>query len=122
MMFSGPYRLSKVSWTTSAVFTNTCTRAPYRGPWQAESLAREQMLDVLASRIGIDPLEIRRRNVVHRSELPHPLASGLVIEEVSPEETLEQAAAMVGLRSFPSRAGCAPTRRVGTWDSASRST
>ena len=113
MMFSGPYRLGKVAWTTSAVFTNTCTRAPYRGPWQAESLAREQMLDLLARRIGMDPLEIRRRNVVHRSELPHPLASGLVIEEVSPEETLEQAAAMVDYEGF--RAEQAALRQEGRY-------
>ncbi|HLY83508.1 MAG TPA: molybdopterin cofactor-binding domain-containing protein, partial [Acidimicrobiales bacterium] len=113
MMFSGPYRLSKVAWRTTAVYTNTCTRAPYRGPWQAESLAREQMLDLLARRIGIDPLEIRRRNVVHRSELPHLLASGLAIEEVSPEETLEQAAQIIDYPAF--RAEQARRRQEGRY-------
>jgi carbon-monoxide dehydrogenase large subunit len=100
MVFSGPYRLSKVAYRTAGVFTNTCTRAPYRGPWQGETLAREQMMDAMARRIGIDPLEIRRRNVVHRSEVPYAMASGLMVEEVSPEETLEQAAAIIDYDRF----------------------
>jgi aerobic carbon-monoxide dehydrogenase large subunit len=100
MMFSGPYRMGKVAWRTTSVYTNTCTRAPYRGPWQLESLARERVLDMLAHKIGIDPLEIRRRNVIHRSELPRALSSGLPIDGVSPEETLEQAVAMLGYDAF----------------------
>jgi hypothetical protein len=39
----------------------------------------------------------------------------LVIEEVSPEETLEQAAAMVGYEAFRERAGRSPPGKVGTW-------
>jgi carbon-monoxide dehydrogenase large subunit len=113
MMFSGPYRLSNVAFRTAGVFTNTCTRAPYRGPWQGETLAREQVMDVMARRIGIDPLEIRRRNVVHRSELPYALASGLEVDEVSPEETLEQAAAMIDYEGF--RKEQADLRREGRY-------
>jgi carbon-monoxide dehydrogenase large subunit len=100
MMFSGPYRMGPIAWRTRSVYTNTCTRAPYRGPWQLESLARERVLDLLAARIGIDPLEIRRRNVIHRSELPCTLSSGLSVDGVSPEETLEQAASMLGYDAF----------------------
>src|SRR5436305_11549757 len=100
MMFSGPYRLPKVAWRTTGVYTNTCTRAPYRGPWQLETLAREHMMDVLAREMSIDPLELRRRNVLRRDELPHTMASGLPVDEVAPEETLEQAAALVGYDDF----------------------
>jgi len=100
MMFSGPYRLPKLAYRTTSVYTNTCTRAPYRGPWQAETLAREQVMDVLAHRIGIDPVELRRRNVVHRSELPYTMPGGMPIAEVSPEETLDQAMTMIDHPGF----------------------
>ena len=99
-MFTGPYRIPKLAWKTTSVLTNTCPRAPYRGPWQAETLAREQMIDVAARELGIDPIELRRRNVIHRSELPHTMPSGIPLMEVSPEETLEQAVEMIDYAGF----------------------
>ena len=52
-----------------------CTRtrrgvAAYRGPWMIETVVREQMIDSLAAQLGIDPLELRRRNVLRDEELP----------------------------------------------------
>ena len=78
-------------------------RAPYRGPWQFETYAAEQAIDALARTMGLDPLELRRRNVVHRDELPYTLPVGVQIVDVSPEETLEQAAAIVGFAEFRER-------------------
>jgi carbon-monoxide dehydrogenase large subunit len=100
MMFPGPYRISRYAWTATSVFTNTCPRAPYRGPWQAETFAREQAIDVLARTMHLDPLELRRRNVLHRDDLPYTMASGMPLVEVSPEETLEQAADLVRYARF----------------------
>ena len=94
-MFPGPYRMDRYAWRAVSTWTNTCPRAPYRGPWQSETFAREQIVDLLARELGIDPLELRRRNVVHRHELPYTMASGMPLVAVSPEETLEQAAAMI---------------------------
>ncbi|HEY7137141.1 MAG TPA: xanthine dehydrogenase family protein molybdopterin-binding subunit [Acidimicrobiia bacterium] len=96
MMFPGPYRIPKLGWSTTSVWTNTCGRGAYRGPWMMETVAREQMMDVVAREIGLDPLEFRRRNVIRRDELPYASVSGMVYDHVSPEETLEQATALVG--------------------------
>jgi carbon-monoxide dehydrogenase large subunit len=63
--------------TTRSAYTNTCPRSRYRGPWQVETYAREQAVDLLARRMGVDPLELRRRNVIHRDDLPHLLPVGL---------------------------------------------
>jgi carbon-monoxide dehydrogenase large subunit len=100
MFFTGPYRIPKFAMTTRSAYTNTCPRSPYRGPWQVETYAREQALDMLARRMGLDALELRRRNVIHRHELPHSLPVGLSVTDVSPEETLEQAAALVDYAGF----------------------
>jgi carbon-monoxide dehydrogenase large subunit len=103
MLFPGPYKIPKVSWKATTVYTNTCGRAAYRGPWQMETVAREQMMDAVARQIGIDPFEFRRRNVIRPDELPHATATGVVWENVTPQETLEQAMAGVGYESFRER-------------------
>ena len=100
MMFPGPYRIPRYAWSATSMFTNTCPRAPYRGPWQAETFAREQAMDLLARTMGLDALELRRRNVLHRAELPYTMPSGMPLVEVSPEETLDQAADLVGYAGF----------------------
>src|SRR5206468_5991660 len=63
-LFPGPYRVPLAGFRTTSVFSNTSGRAAYRGPWQFESLAREVLLDISARRMGIDPAELRRRNLL----------------------------------------------------------
>ncbi|MWA00950.1 molybdopterin-dependent oxidoreductase [Actinomadura sp. LD22] len=102
-MFPGPYRWAgpgSVKYTGRAVYTNTCGRCAYRGPWMMETTGREQMMDVVARKLGIDPLEMRRRNVISREELPFTSPSTLVYETISPAETLEQAAELIGYGRF----------------------
>ena len=99
-MFPGPYRIPRLGWSAATVFTNTVGRGAYRGPWQMETVGRELMVDLVAQELGMDPLEFRRRNVIEQAELPHTSATGRVYEQISPAETLEQAAEMIGYRSF----------------------
>ena len=99
-LISGPYRVPQIGFQTMTVWTNTCGKAAYRGPWMMETVAREQMVDVVARAIGMDPIELRRRNVLHRSELPHTSAGGQFIDNVSPEETLEQCVAEIDYDDF----------------------
>ncbi len=103
MMFPGPYRIPKLGWSTTSVWTNTCGRGAYRGPWMMETVAREQMMDVVARAVGLDPLEFRRRNVIRDNDLPYASASGMVYDHVSPSETLEQAASMIDYDAFRAR-------------------
>ena len=100
VMLPGPYRIPKVHYRSTAVYTNTCGRCAYRGPWMMETVAREQLVDSIARELGIDPLELRRRNVVRSIDLPYTTATGLVYDGTSIEETLEQAAAMVDYQSL----------------------
>jgi len=100
MFFPGPYRIPRLSFENTTVFTNTCGRAAYRGPWLFETVAREQMVDVVARAVGIDPVELRRRNVVRDEDLPYVSATGLTYDRISPAATLEQAVEMVGYDDF----------------------
>jgi carbon-monoxide dehydrogenase large subunit len=96
LLFTGPYKIPRIGYSAEAVFTNTCGRCSYRGPWLMETVGREQMIDTVARRLGIDPLELRRRNVIHDSDLPFTTAAGIVYDRVSISGSLEQAAAMIG--------------------------
>jgi carbon-monoxide dehydrogenase large subunit len=111
MMFPGPYRIPRVWWRSRVVWTNTCGRGSYRGPWMFESVAREEILDFAARATGIDPLELRRRNVVGDDEQPYSMATGLEFDHVTPATTLERAAEIVGYHDF--RAAQAEARAEG---------
>lgn len=105
-MFPGPYRWSgpgSVAYFAEGAFTNTCGRTAYRGPWMMETTAREQMVDIVAQKMGIDPLEMRRRNIVSATEMPFTTPMQLQFETVSPAETLEQAAELIGYDEFRQR-------------------
>src|SRR5262249_40530316 len=61
----GPYRLPNFRCRVSCVMTNKTPTGTVRGPGFSEgSFVRERMLDIVAARLGIDPAEIRRRNLV----------------------------------------------------------
>ena len=100
MLFPGPYRVPKAGFLTTSVFSNTSGRAAYRGPWQFESLAREVLLDIGARRMGMDPIELRRRNLLRRDELPCPNPNGMPYSDITPLETFEQALAMLDYDAF----------------------
>jgi carbon-monoxide dehydrogenase large subunit len=100
MLFPGPYRLPKMGFTSTSVWTNTCGRGAYRGPWMFESVAREEILDLVARDVGVDPLELRRRNVIGTDELPYTTAMGMPLDHVTPAETLEQAVEIIGYDDF----------------------
>jgi carbon-monoxide dehydrogenase large subunit len=100
MLFPGPYRVPRGGFTVKTVYTNTVGRAPYRGPWQFESLAREVLLDIAARRMSMDPVELRRRNLLRRDELPYANPNRMVYDNISPLETFEQALRMLDYEAF----------------------
>ena len=100
MLFSGPYKLPQLGFRSRQIWTNTCARGAYRGPWMLETVAREEMMDLIARSIGVDPLELRRRNVLQQSEQPYTMPMGIPVENVTPAETLDQAAEIIGYDAF----------------------
>src|SRR5918997_7276 len=100
MLFPGPYRVPAAGFRTTSVFSNTSGRAAYRGPWQFESLAREVLLDIAARRMGTDPVELRRRNLLQQDELPCTNPNGMPYSDITPSETFEQALAILDLDAF----------------------
>ncbi len=66
----GPYDFAEYGVRSRGVTTNTCMMAPYRGVARPMlTLTLERMMDVAGRRLGLDPVEIRRRNLITR--FPH---------------------------------------------------
>jgi carbon-monoxide dehydrogenase large subunit/6-hydroxypseudooxynicotine dehydrogenase subunit gamma len=71
-MLPGPYRVPAYRGRVQVVLTNKTPCGTYRAPGRYEgTVAREQLLDVAAGRLGIDRIELRRRNLLGPAELPH---------------------------------------------------
>jgi aerobic carbon-monoxide dehydrogenase large subunit len=68
----GPYRWQAYEADALTVLTNKTPSGTYRGPGQYEpTFVRERMVDMVACEIGIDPVEMRRRNIVTKKDMPY---------------------------------------------------
>ena len=77
-MVPGPYDLQAYRGTARCVATNKTPTGTYRAPGRFESsFVRERLVDLFASEIGMDPVELRRRNLIRPDQIPYarPLAS-----------------------------------------------
>ena len=100
MFFPGPYRVPKASFNYKTVFSNTAGLAAYRGPWQYETLTREILLDIAARKMDMDPVELRRRNILRGDEMPYFNPNGMPYEHVAPADTFEQAVKILDHEGF----------------------
>ena len=74
----GAYRTPLLEVSTRCVYTNTTPVGPYRGAGRPEgNYYIERLMDNAAAEMGIDPLELRRRNHILPREMPFEAASGL---------------------------------------------
>jgi carbon-monoxide dehydrogenase large subunit len=98
----GPYDVREYACVSRGVLTNTCPMAPYRGVSRPViTLAIERLMDKAAAVFGLDPIEIRRRNLV--KAFPHTSVTGLVFDEASYVETMEAAVKAADLPAFRAR-------------------
>ncbi len=113
MFLWAAYKMPRYGFLTRGWYTNTVGLAAYRGPWAMESLIRETALDVAARRIGIDPIEIRRRNLVRLQDQPTLSCMSIPIEDITPAECLEQLVQYFDVAAF--RKEQAAARKAGRY-------
>ncbi len=77
----GPYRVPVAFASMRAVYTNTPSISPYRGAGRPEaSLLIERLIDQAARETGRDPVELRQRNMLAPTELPHTTTLGFTYD------------------------------------------
>jgi aerobic carbon-monoxide dehydrogenase large subunit len=106
------YEVPAVHVTARAIFTNTTPTHPYRGAGRPEAAyATERLIDLAAMQIGIDPIELRRRNLIASGKLPYTTVTGLVYDSGDFEKTMDQAIAHAEWDVYAQRA--AASREAG---------
>jgi aerobic carbon-monoxide dehydrogenase large subunit len=90
------YRLPAMSFRLRVVFSNKASYVPYRGPWAIESFVRERILDIIARDLGLDPADVRRKNLLEQADLPTAMVTGPDITHSTQRQTMERALEIVG--------------------------
>ena len=81
VMASGVYAIPRIGFTSTAYLTNTTPTGAFRGAGRPEAAyAIERVVDVLADELGIDPAELRRRNLIGPDAFPATTAVGTVYD------------------------------------------
>jgi aerobic carbon-monoxide dehydrogenase large subunit len=98
------YRTPLMEVSTKVVFTNTTHLNPYRGAGRPEgNYYMERVIDIAAQEMGIDRVELRRRNLIRPSEIPYKAASGSSYDSGNFPAVLKQALAAADWKGFNKR-------------------
>ena len=90
MMLTGTYDIPAAECVARSVVTNTVPMVAYRGAGRPEAAAAiERAMDLFAAEIGMDPAEVRRRNVVAASAFPFTTPTGTTYDSGQYERALD---------------------------------
>lgn len=96
-MLTGTYEIRNVGFSATACVTNTVSTTAYRGAGRPEAtVAIERMIDRFAAEIGMDPAEVRRRNLVPRFTEPYVTGIGTAYDVGDYPAALEMVLAAAG--------------------------
>ena len=105
------YRVPLACVRLRGVMTNTVPTAPFRGAGRPEATAvMERLIDIAARRLRIDRVELRRRNLISRDELPYRSATGLTYDSGDFSGNLARALKLGDWDGFAARARAAKKR------------
>lgn len=137
-MFNGIYKMDALSFTCTGVFTTKVPTDAYRGAGRPEAtFAIERMMDELAAELGVDPIEVRRRNWIAHEEFPYETIAGLTYDSGNYEAATDKALELfqydklraeqadrrerqdpvqlgIGVSTFTEMCGLAPSRVLGS--------
>jgi carbon-monoxide dehydrogenase large subunit len=93
----GPYRIRHYECNAYSVTTNKCPLGPYRGVSRpAACFSIERAMDAVAAALDLDPLDVRRTNVIRSDEFPYESVTGLVYDSGSMAEALDAVLDLAG--------------------------
>ncbi|MGE3146910.1 MAG: xanthine dehydrogenase family protein molybdopterin-binding subunit, partial [Pseudorhodoplanes sp.] len=102
----GPYDVREYACHSRGILTHTCPMAPYRGVSRpVVTFTLERLMDKAAAAFGIEPAEMRRRNLI--TAFPYTSATGLVFDEATYVETMEVAVEAADIAGFRRRQAAA---------------
>ena len=101
---AGVYKVEALYGRHRLLITNTAPTNAYRGAGRPEAIyIVEQLVDEAAAKLGMDPLEIRRRNIIARAEMPYRTLTGSVFDSGDFAGLIAKAEDASQWRAFPQR-------------------
>ncbi|MHB2024928.1 MAG: xanthine dehydrogenase family protein molybdopterin-binding subunit [Mycobacteriales bacterium] len=96
-LYNGVYKMDAYDFRCTGVFTTKTPTDAYRGAGRPEAtFAIERLMDEAAAELGMDPLELRRRNWVRHEEFPYTTVTGMVYDTGNYEAATERALELFG--------------------------
>ena len=139
-MFNSIYKFPAYRFTCTNVFTNTMVTDAYRGAGRPEATyAIERIMDELAVELGMDPMELRKKNWINHDEFPYTTVATLTYDSGNYEAATEKAMELfdyeglrreqrerrergdvvqlgIGISTYTEMCGLAPSRVLGSLD------
>jgi aerobic carbon-monoxide dehydrogenase large subunit len=101
----GVYQIPAVHAVARAVLTHTVPTAPYRGAGRPEAtFLIEQLLDRAARLLNVDPIELRRRNFIPESAMPHKVQTGVTYDSGDFAHVMDECLKIADWKGFTKRA------------------
>lgn len=111
LMYSGAYTIPNLSADVYGVYTTTTPVDAYRGAGRPEAtFLVERLVDRFAQEIGMDPVEVRRRNFIPADAFPYTVATGITYDSGNYQAALDKALDMVDYAGFRARQAAARTQ------------
>ncbi len=102
--YPGTYDIAFIHAVSRGVFTNTCSTNPYRGSGKPEAtFVMERLLDKAAREMKIDPVMLRRINLIGPASMPYRTPGGIIYDCGDFEKVMDQACALSGWHTFAAR-------------------
>ena len=114
LVYPGPYTIPNVHGTVYGVYTAGTPVDAYRGAGRPEAAyLLERLVDIFARRIGMDPVEVRRKNFIPADRFPYNTATGLIYDSGNYAPALDKAVRIADYAGF--RRQQEEARRQGRW-------
>ena len=101
LMLSGCYKIPAIQMNVTAVFTNKMSTDAYRGAGRPEATqVIERAMDLIADELGMDPVDVRRKNFPASTEFPFKTATGLFYDSGDYDLALQKALGMADYKKM----------------------
>jgi carbon-monoxide dehydrogenase large subunit len=103
MVLTGPYHIAEYAFDVRVVLTNKCGAGPMRAPMAITSWVMDGTIEAVARALGLDPIVVRRRNMLHAAALPYTMPTGEILHDINPVLTLNAALGAFDVTGFRAR-------------------
>ncbi len=104
LMYSGAYTIPNIQGTVYGVYTTTTPVDAYRGAGRPEATYLiERLVDTYAREIGMDPADVRRKNLIPKEKMPYTVATGITYDSGDYHTAFDKALELIDYRGFRAR-------------------